>query len=114
MDDDEEYVIGVANDWEMGRMEERIQWSKSCVYVGIKEEKPHRFPALYAHSNGKISLNRLLKMDAKAWISWKDSEANKLNELEGEPYGLRFQIIAYPRQKLYGPGVHEDGTVLWH
>lgn len=29
MDDEEEYIIGVANDWEMGRMEERIEWDKS-------------------------------------------------------------------------------------
>ncbi|GBC03527.1 hypothetical protein RclHR1_05180004 [Rhizophagus clarus] len=38
MDNDEEYVIGVAKDWEIGRMEERLQWSKSGEYVGRKEE----------------------------------------------------------------------------
>ncbi|GBB92677.1 hypothetical protein RclHR1_02040039 [Rhizophagus clarus] len=82
MDDDEEYVIGVAT-----------------------------------------SLDELLLIDKRGWLSWKDSDAIKFNEyqdepynleLEGLPYTLRFQFMACSRQKLYGPGIHEDGTVWWH
>ncbi|GES89652.1 hypothetical protein GLOIN_2v1477001 [Rhizophagus clarus] len=90
MDDDEEYVIG---------------------------------PSLCAHFYGKASLDELLLIDKRGWLSWKDSDAIKFNEyqdepynleLEGLPYTLRFQFMACSRQKLYGPGIHEDGTVWWH
>ena len=139
MDDDEEYVIGVANDWEMGRMVEQTEWDlfwteSSDNYLGIKEVwlpggkhechmDPHGWPSLRAHSDGKVSLDELLLIDRRGWLSWKDSEAMNLDEyqdepynleLEGRPYTLRFQFMAFPRQKLYGPGINEDGTVWWH
>lgn len=37
IDDEEEYVIGVANDWRIDRMVEQIQLDKSGVFLGIKE-----------------------------------------------------------------------------
>ena len=74
---------------------------------------PHGWPSLRAHSYGKAILDELLVIDQREWLSWKDSEKN-LNELEGRPYTLRFQFIACSRQKLYSPGIHEDGTVWWH
>ncbi|GBC45084.2 hypothetical protein GLOIN_2v1477001 [Rhizophagus irregularis DAOM 181602=DAOM 197198] len=134
MDDEEEYVIGVANDWEMGRMVEQIQLDKSGAFLGIKEVwvpegkeeyhmDPHGWPSLCAHFYGKASLDELLLIDKRGWLSWKDSYAIKLDEyqdepynleLEGLPYTLRFQFMSCPRQKLYGPGIHEDGTVWWH
>ena len=135
MNYEEEYVIRVANDWEMGRIEERIEWDESSSnYLGIKEVRvpggkeeyhmdPHGWPSLRTHSYGKASLEELLLVDRRAWLSWKDSEAMILDEyqdepykleLEGRPYTLRFQFIACPRQKLYGPGINEDGTVWWH
>ncbi|GES73989.1 AAA family ATPase [Rhizophagus clarus] len=134
MDDDEEYVIGVASDWRTGRMVEQIQLDKSGAFLGIKEVwvpegkeeyhmDLHGWPSLCAHFYGKASLDELLLIDKGGWLSWKDSDAIKLNEyqdepndleLEGQPYILRFQFMACPRQKLYGPGIHEDGTVWWH
>lgn len=84
---------------------------------------PYGWPSLLAHSYEKANLDELLLVDSKAWLSWKDLDAIKLNEyqdelynleLEGQPYKLHFQFMACPRQKLYGPGIHEDGTVWWH
>ena len=81
---------------------------------------PHRWPSLRAHSYEKVSLDKLLFIDKRVWLSWKDLEAMTLNkyqdepynlELEGQPYKLRFQFITCPCQKLYGPDIHEDGTV---
>ncbi|RGB35511.1 hypothetical protein C1646_759200 [Rhizophagus diaphanus] len=88
-----------------------------------KRRVSHGWPSLLAHSYGKASLNELLLVDRRVWLSWKDSEVMNLDEyqvepynleLEGQPYTLRFQFMACPRQKLYGPGTNEDGTVWWH
>ena len=85
MDNDEEYVIGVANDWSIGRMVEQMECDKSGVFLDVKEVwfpggkeeyhmDPHGWPSLRAHSYGKASLEELLSIDRRKWLSWKDSE----------------------------------------
>ncbi|CAG8463948.1 2913_t:CDS:2 [Acaulospora morrowiae] len=33
---------------------------------------------------------------------------------EEQLYELHYQFMAHPRQDLFGPGIHEDGTIWWH
>ncbi|RHZ89331.1 hypothetical protein Glove_16g100 [Diversispora epigaea] len=81
--------------------------------------KPHGWtPSFSEYSNGKINIYRLLRMDKIAWLSWKDEDIDPNKDedyyLKGQSYVLRYQFMARPRRDLFGPGIHEDGTIWWH
>ncbi|CAG8615852.1 9837_t:CDS:2, partial [Diversispora eburnea] len=94
MNDKEDYIIGIANDWEMGRMELQIQNDNNGTITGSKEEwipgekdkwgmEPHGWsPYMIVYCEGKININRLLRLDQ----------------------------IEY----LFGPKINEDRIVYWH
>ncbi|CAG8572223.1 6653_t:CDS:2, partial [Ambispora leptoticha] len=110
MDDDEEYIIGIVNSLkEEWVPEEKQEW---------KMESHGWIPSFNEYSNGKINIHKLLIMDQRAWLSWKDEniDSNKDGDyyLEGQPYVLRYQFMACSCQDLFGPGIHKDGTVWWH
>ncbi|RHZ44037.1 hypothetical protein Glove_772g20 [Diversispora epigaea] len=131
MNDKEDYIIGIANDWEMGRMELRIQNDNNGTITGSKEEwipgekdkwgmEPHGWsPYMIAYCERKININRLLRLDQIEWrgsplTSQQDIEDGAKEKWEGRPYILRYQFMACSHQSLFGPKINEDGIVCWH